>query len=699
MRYILQPSAEEDSLFVCGSSRSSLATYMEAHRRPSGAPRQGGGGGHRRAPPQPAVQRLTAALSPREQRYRRRFDLAALSEASTAVESLRAALTASAASEEAARLEVSGLEKQLEAYRREEDGRFQHQLRQQSEQMRLRLRMGEMEREISLKEGAASSAGIDIQCLQQELARVEQRASEATAEMKEEKRQSEAAIAALHAAREREAEEHRQRLAEHQRQLHALRETMGQDRRVDPRMYLELLEPVYQRLADGLRHELERSNALGASWGAREAEEARAALARFEVQRDEEAAFRNAQARRREEKHQAQLESVKASAAKEVEELKDHLASLVSELQEKEAAARAAQQLVLDQLSAERTSFHTSLKRMQTQLAAARSEMARGGRVSSHLVSKVMAEWDKRRLVRVVIGWRAEVVRRQFMRSDAREEELKHSEQRLTNSSLFLAAQRWRHLELSKAFTYLRARCADERDRRPVRQPQSRGRPSSSDHGGQSETGERYRPRTSHRRTFPSASPGDASARGRVSTAAGGEEQRRVRRRRRESSAPIGGSGTEHARPLTPPPSLPDPPAPIGGSGTEHARLLTPPPSLPDPPSQIGGPSQLQSPPQQQPSSPADTHWPATATSGEGSASHGAESDERTAYLAYLKMCLRQQREPAPEVVEMGRAKGGTDQASLLALQIRTAEEQLGISASRPVPMLPPSLSTLELAI
>ena len=69
------------------------------------------------------------------------------------------------------------------------------------------------------------------------------------------------------------------------------------------------------------------------------------------------------------------------------------------------------------------------------------------------------------------------------------------------------------------------------------------------------------------------------------------------------------------------------------------------------------------------------------------------------AYLAYLKMCLRQQREPAPEVVEMGRAKGGTDQASLLALQIRTAEEQLGISASRPVPMLPPSLSTLELAI
>lgn len=33
MRYILQPSAEEDSLFVCGSSRSSLAIWRRTGGR------------------------------------------------------------------------------------------------------------------------------------------------------------------------------------------------------------------------------------------------------------------------------------------------------------------------------------------------------------------------------------------------------------------------------------------------------------------------------------------------------------------------------------------------------------------------------------------------------------------------------------------------------------------------------------------
>jgi hypothetical protein len=58
---------------------------------------------------------------------------------------------------------------------------------------------------------------------------------------------------------------------------------------------------------------------------------------------------------------------------------------------------------------------------------------------------------------------------------------------------------------------------------------------------------------------------------------------------------------------------------------------------------------------------------------------HADATDERAAYLDYLKMCMRQQREPAPEVVEMGRIKAGNNDASLLSLQIRTAEEQLGI--------------------
>ena len=56
--------------------------------------------------------------------------------------------------------------------------------------------------------------------------------------------------------------------------------------------------------------------------------------------------------------------------------------------------------------------------------------------------------------------------------------------------------------------------------------------------------------------------------------------------------------------------------------------------------------------------------------------------------MDYLKMCMRQQRHPAPEVVEMGRAKVGHD-ASLLSLQIRTAEEQLGIICAPLVPALP----------
>lgn len=56
-------------------------------------------------------------------------------------------------------------------------------------------------------------------------------------------------------------------------------------------------------------------------------------------------------------------------------------------------------------------------------------------------------------------------------------------------------------------------------------------------------------------------------------------------------------------------------------------------------------------------------------------------SDQRTAYLDYLRLCLRQQRVPAPEVVEMGRSSGGSalQDGSLVSLQIRMTEEALGI--------------------
>jgi hypothetical protein len=57
-----------------------------------------------------------------------------------------------------------------------------------------------------------------------------------------------------------------------------------------------------------------------------------------------------------------------------------------------------------------------------------------------------------------------------------------------------------------------------------------------------------------------------------------------------------------------------------------------------------------------------------------------SDGEQRAAYLEYLRTCLRQAREPAPEVVEMGRGLVGGDGASLLSLQIRTAEEQLGLA-------------------
>ena len=66
------------------------------------------------------------------------------------------------------------------------------------------------------------------------------------------------------------------------------------------------------------------------------------------------------------------------------------------------------------------------------------------------------------------------------------------------------------------------------------------------------------------------------------------------------------------------------------------------------------------------------------------------EPQER--YLEYLKQCLRQGRSPAEEVVEVMRqnmptaGSGAMAAASTLALQIRAAEEQLGL-APVPVPI------------
>ena len=72
---------------------------------------------------------------------------AVLADAADQVASLRAALSVSAAAEEARRQEVDGLQRQLKEFQQEEAARFQHSLRQQAGQMRLRVRIGEFVRE------------------------------------------------------------------------------------------------------------------------------------------------------------------------------------------------------------------------------------------------------------------------------------------------------------------------------------------------------------------------------------------------------------------------------------------------------------------------------------------------------------------------------------------------------------------------
>ena len=73
-------------------------------------------------------------------------------------------------------------------------------------------------------------------------------------------------------------------------------------------------------------------------------------------------------------------------------------------------------------------------------------------------------------------------------------------------------------------------------------------------------------------------------------------------------------------------------------------------------------------------------------------------AERRAAYLDYLRACQRQGREPAQEVVEMARSlappDGTIEAASLLSLQIRSAEEQLGIL---PLPAAPTGCAAVAL--
>ena len=605
-------------------------------------------------------RRPRGAAASLEKRHQRILDVAQLDAASEAVESLRAALSAAAASEEASRLEVAGLQAQIKAFRAEEEGRFQHQLRQQAELMRLRLRIGELSEQLGDRDSVTECAVIDVRCLQQELHHAEQRAKELTAELSSQRMHTQAQQKALHAAREREAADHRARLGEHSAQLEALREAMTSSQRVDPRKYLELLEPTYQRLAEGVKYERDMADALGHAWVAAEVEEAREAAVTAEVKlATSERAYLDS-ARLREEQHARRLEGVKASAASQVDELKEYIATLVTELQEKDASARQAQQSVLDQLHAERATFHASLRGMQEQLAAARSEVARKGRVQNRMLAKVMAAWDRRRLHRITLGWRAAVVRARMEAAGGLERRVHAAEVRLTASSMLIAEQRWRQVGLSRAFAQLRVFCD------AVRAARTRGRsPRQRSHRS-----------SAHR---PPAAPNGGGQGGGGHHHHHHHHHHRHHQRRHHATT---GRSAPHPMPsprqraaVQQPPTMP--PVPFTSSEVP-AKLATAAAGAPPTALTLGNDKQAaRSPPVGQAVTKPVQQEDGTA-------------ERRAAYLDYLRACQRQGREPAQEVVEMARSlappDGTIEAASLLSLQIRSAEEQLGIL---PLPAAP----------
>ena len=313
------------------------------------------------------------------------------------------------------------------------------------------------------------------------------------------------------------------------------------------------------------------------------------------------------------------MQAVRASTGLQLAELKDYVGSLVSELQEKDAASRAAQQTILDQLARERAAFHTSLRGLQDELAAARGECARGVRMRSHLVGRVTAEWARRRKGLILGAWRAHVVRTRRIAGAEREAAVRAGATRLAASSMVLAEQRWRQRALHRAFvrfhTERNARHA-KREAREAKEAAQRRAALRLAHSSGSTTKHRASHRVHHRsrghrrpHEMTSAALDEALA--------------------RQAPHPTGHAADDQLMsqplPASPPPAAP--PLPV------------PPPAAP----------------------------PAAAP---------PLSERRTQYLEYLRSCLRSQRPPAPEVVELAHGDGLAD-GSLIALQIRTAEEQL----------------------
>ena len=552
-------------------------------------------------------------------------DVVALQEAADAVERLRAALSASAAAEEAARLEADSLRAALARQQSDDDRLYHDELRQQAETMRLQVRIGELLEVASLRSAAAESSAVDVACIQRELALADEANAELAMDLVAQRMHFETQMKTLHSAREREGAAHEERLALHSENLVRLRSMMEQEQRVDTRIFLEQLQPVYQRLDAGLRRERELSSSLGALWANAEVEAAllraataEARLAKAEAAKERERADRSKQ-------QTAERAAVQASAQLQVDQIKEHLATVLSEAQEKEARSRSAHQALLESLNAERDGFYSSLKAIQAQLSAARQEAGRAARISNHLVAKVMAAWERRKLSRLVLGWRAVALEAMRERLWARSKEHEHE----LSTSLSAAAAR------EEA-----ARLAEEHAAAALVEAEAeRARLAEAQASLQAEA-ERRR-----------------------------EQQLQQLQQQQQQLRSEGHSHSHSHRRRS-----------GGSSGYSHRhhRMRSDLPVV-----QTMGPAAAAA-------SAMSTGGRASDSSAFSATKGKHEPQER--YLEYLKQCLRQGRSPAEEVVEVMRqnmptaGSGAMAAASTLALQIRAAEEQLGL-APVPVPI------------
>jgi len=552
-------------------------------------------------------------------------DVVALQEAADAVERLRSALSASAAAEEAARLEADSLRAALARQQSDDDRLYHDELRQQAETMRLQVRIGELLEVASLRSAAAESSAVDVACIQRELALADEANAELAMDLVAQRIHFETQMKTLHSAREREGAAHEERLALHSENLVRLRSMMEQEQRVDTRIFLEQLQPVYQRLDAGLRRERELSSSLGALWANAEVEAAllraataEARLAKAEAAKERERADRSKQ-------QAAERAAVQASAQLQVDQIKEHLATVLSEAQEKEARSRSARQALLESLNAERDGFYSSLKAIQAQLSAARQEAGRAARISSHLVAKVMAAWERRKLSRLLLGWRAVALEAARERLWARSKEHEHE----LSTSLSAAAAR------EEA-----ARLAEEHAAAALVEAEAeRARLAEAQASLQAEAERRREQQLQQLQ----------------------QQQQQLRSEGHSHSHPHrrrsgGSSGYSH----------------------RHHRMRSDLPMVP-----TMGPAAAAA-------SAMSTLGRASDSSAFSATKGKHEPQER--YLEYLKQCLRQGRSPAEEVVEVMRqnmptaGSGAMAAASTLALQIRAAEEQLGL-APVPVPI------------